>query len=121
MKDNFPFLTFGISFDAEVGARLGQYGIFTSFEKHVPSLISANKDEWERMVQTMITRLGKRNLKDGFISDMVRVVNPLLLREYFDMSQPIHSHFDFHLDDVKKYKRFDGKEGGAIRKDSSFG
>jgi hypothetical protein len=96
MKGNFPFLTFGISFDAEVGARLGQYGIFTSFEQHVPSLISANKDEWQRLVQTMITRLEKRNLKDGFISDMVRVVHPHFLREYFDTSQPIHSQYALH-------------------------
>jgi len=67
--------TFPLNFDAEVGAKLGQYGFFTSFEKHVPSLVSANKSEWERMVQTMITLLGNRNLEDGFISDMIMLKN----------------------------------------------
>jgi len=61
--------TFPLNFDAEVGSRLQQYGEFTSLESHIPSLIQANKKEWERVTQLMIEMLEFRK-DDGFISDM---------------------------------------------------
>jgi len=67
--------TFPLNFDSEIGARVGQYGVFTSFEKHVPSLISANRDEWEKLVEMFMKRLEKRKLEDGFISDMLMLLN----------------------------------------------
>jgi hypothetical protein len=63
--------TFVLNFDAEVGARISKYGVFTSFESHVPSLISASKHEWERLLQLMIKELESRTKEDGFTSDMV--------------------------------------------------
>ena len=65
--------TFPLNFDAEVGAKLSEYGLFTSFDAHIPSLISAAKHEWERVLQLMIERLEARKKEDGFISDMVSI------------------------------------------------
>ena len=42
-----------------------------SISGHVPCLISANADEWEKIAQEMIKRLSKRTVEDGFTSDMV--------------------------------------------------
>ena len=92
-------LTFVFSFDSEIGARVGQYGVFTSFEKHVPSLISANRDEWEKLVEMFMKRLEKRKLEDGFISDMVRIFDLFLGTEYLKC----HSHISIHSADVVEY------------------
>lgn len=63
--------TFPLNFSAEVGAKLAQYGEFTSLEGPVPSLIQANKQEWERIIQTMMELLELRKDDDkGIISDM---------------------------------------------------
>ncbi len=63
--------TVPLNFDAEIGAKISKYGIFTSFDSHVPSLISASKQEWERMLELMMTELQQLTKDDGFISDMV--------------------------------------------------
>lgn len=63
--------TFPLNFDAEVGAKISKYGVFTSFDSHVPSLISAAQHEWEKLLQLMIGELESRTKEDGFTSDMV--------------------------------------------------
>ncbi len=64
--------TFPLNFSAEVGSKLAQYGQFTSLEGVVPSLIQANKQEWERIIQIMMELLELRKDDDeSFISDMV--------------------------------------------------
>ena len=64
--------TFPMDFDAQIGARIGKYGVFTSFDSHIPSLISASKYEWDRVLQLIIKELEGMTKEDGFTSDMVR-------------------------------------------------
>ena len=80
--------TFPLNFDAEVGAKISQHGLFTSFDGHVPSLISAAKHEWERVAQLMLEFLQRKTKEDGLISDMVSSSTTSTSTRYKYLFQP---------------------------------
>ena len=64
-------------------------GKFTSFERHVPSLISASKEEWQRVAQLLTEQMSKSEISHK--SDM------LLLREIGrDPSNDVDLELDGH-------------------------
>ncbi len=60
--------TFPTNFPMEEGNTMPNEGQFTSFQAHVPALISASADEWSRIASLMIERLP--NADADFKSDM---------------------------------------------------
>jgi len=60
--------TFPTNFPLDEGINLPNDGKFTSYEFHVPSLMSASKDEWDRVSELLIDGISRTN--NTIISDM---------------------------------------------------
>lgn len=58
---------FPLQLDAEEGRKIANDGTFKSFSRHVPCLIHASRNEWDRVIHLMIDQLDNRR---GKISDM---------------------------------------------------
>jgi len=58
---------FPLGLDAEEGRKIANNVAFKSFSRHVPCLIHASRDEWDRVIHLMIGQLENRR---GKISDM---------------------------------------------------
>jgi len=61
---------FPLELTAELGAEMGKNGTFKAFDNHVPSLIHASSNEWDRVIHLMMDLLPNKRADDTVISDM---------------------------------------------------
>lgn len=95
--------TFPTNFPMEEGTVLPNEGKFTSFQAHVPALISASADEWFRVAALMIEKLPKSQVE--FKSDMY------ILKELGDEGT---NDLDFKQPSYNVHFKIEYKEKGVI-------
>jgi len=61
--------TFPLNFPLELGFKLPNDGTFTSFQRHIPALLSGTKDEWNRVSKLVLDAI-PRIEEGGVMSDM---------------------------------------------------
>ncbi len=79
--------TFPLNVQVEDGVTLPNAGKFTSFEAHVPSLLSGSPEEWRKLTQALLNE-SKRYIGEKKLSDMW-VLSQLIERGVIDGSQAL--------------------------------
>ena len=72
-------------------------GNFTSFQYHVPSLVSGNQDEWLRVTKLLVEAIPKAGETYGLMTDMMAF---FVLRD----EGHYHIHFDYEMIKIYAYK-----------------
>jgi len=107
MSDND---TFPMDFDMEEATNLPNEGKFTSFQSHVPALISASADEWARVAQIMTESIASstQNVKsDMYILYEIKITKQASIHDIKLMPQsyvnaPNHVYSEPHKIDCKE-------------------
>jgi len=79
--------TFPLNIQVEDGFELPNNGKFTSYEAHVPSLLSGSAEEWRLLTQTLMDE-SERYKGDEILSDM-NVLSQLIEKGIIDGSQEL--------------------------------